>query len=48
MLQAVIDTSEAKVNGTVALKLYKGSVKAVGRKSDDSLYSEAHVSFEED
>ncbi len=48
MLQAAIDESQRFVNGTVALKLYKGSVNAVGRKSKDSLYSMAHVTFEED
>lgn len=48
MLQAAIDESQRYVNGTVALKFYKGSVNAVGRKSKDSLYSEEHVTFEED
>jgi argininosuccinate synthase len=48
MLQAAFDQSQANVSGTVALKLYKGSVNAIGRKSNNSLYSEAHVTFEED
>ena len=48
MLQAAIDHSQQKVNGTVRLKLYKGNVIVVGRKSDDSLYSERHVTFEDD
>ena len=48
MLQALIDASQEHVNGTVRLKLYKGSVQTVGRWSDDSLYSEAHVTFEDD
>jgi argininosuccinate synthase len=48
MLQAAIDHSQARVNGTVRLKLYKGSVSVVGRKSPDSLYSERHVTFEDD
>lgn len=48
MLQAAIDHSQAKVNGTVRLKLYKGGVHLVGRKSADSLYSERHVTFEDD
>jgi argininosuccinate synthase len=48
MLQALIDNSQAHVNGTVRLKLYKGSVTTVGRWSDDTLYSEAHVTFEDD
>jgi len=48
MLQAAIDHSQARVNGTVRLKLYKGSAWVVGRKSPDSLYSEKVVTFEED
>ncbi len=48
MLQALIDKSQERVNGTVRLKLYKGSVNVVGRWSDDSLYSMEHVTFEED
>jgi argininosuccinate synthase len=48
MLQALIDVSQTHVNGTVRLKLYKGSVQTVGRWSDDTLYSEAHVTFEDD
>ena len=48
MLQAAIDYSQAKVSGTVRLKLYKGSASVVGRKSANSLYSERHVTFEDD
>jgi argininosuccinate synthase len=48
MLQAAIDHSQAHVTGTVRLKLYKGSARTVGRWSDYSLYSEAHVTFEDD
>jgi argininosuccinate synthase len=48
MLQAAIDKSQELVTGTVRLKLYKGSVFCVGRWSDASLYSEAHVTFEDD
>ena len=48
MLQAAIDHSQEKVDGTVRLKLYKGSVSVVGRKSANSLYSERHVTFEDD
>lgn len=48
MLQAAIDHSQERVSGTVRLKLYKGSVNVVGRSSPQSLYSEAHVTFEED
>jgi len=48
MLQAAIDHSQDKVTGTVRLKLYKGMASVVGRKSPYSLYSEAHVTFEDD
>ncbi|MCB1354742.1 MAG: argininosuccinate synthase [Rhodobacteraceae bacterium] len=48
MLQAAIDKSQENVTGTVRLKLYKGSASVVGRWSDFSLYSEKHVTFEED
>ncbi len=48
MLQAAIDRSQERVNGTVRLKLYKGNVIVEGRRSPDSLYSEEHVTFEED
>ena len=48
MLQSLIDKSQKYVNGTVRLKLYKGSVSTVGRWSKDTLYSENHVTFEDD
>ncbi len=48
MLQAAIDRSQAHVTGTVRLKLYKGLARTVGRWSGHSLYSEAHVTFEDD
>ncbi|HEY4344912.1 MAG TPA: argininosuccinate synthase [Parvibaculum sp.] len=48
MLQALIDKSQEMVTGTVRLKLYKGNVSVVGRSSPYSLYSMAHVTFEED
>jgi len=48
MLQAAIDHSQANVTGTVRLKLYKGSVNVVGRRSPFSLYSEKVVTFEDD
>lgn len=48
MMQAAIDTTQERVNGEVKLKLYKGNVMVVGRSSDESLYSEAHSTFEED
>jgi len=48
MLQAAIDKSQEHVTGTVRVKLYKGSANIVGRQSDHTIYSEAHVTFEED
>jgi len=48
MLQALIDESQKHVSGTVRLKLYKGLVQTVGRWSEHSLYSEEHVTFEDD
>ncbi|WP_107497767.1 argininosuccinate synthase [Thalassobius sp. I31.1] len=48
MLQAAIDKSQEHVSGTVRMKLYKGMAQTVGRWSENSLYSEAHVTFEED
>ena len=48
MLQAAIDKSQELVTGTVRLKLYKGNCDVVGRASPYSLYSQEHVTFEED
>ena len=48
MIQAAVDESQKYVSGTVRLKLFKGSVSVVGRKSPVSLYSEQHVTFEAD
>ena len=48
MLQALIDASQENVSGVVKLKLFKGTASVVGRKSPNSLYSAAHVTFEED
>jgi argininosuccinate synthase len=48
MLQAAIDRSQEHVTGTVRVKLYKGAARTVARWSEHSLYSEAHVTFEED
>jgi argininosuccinate synthase len=47
-IQALVDESQKLVNGTVKLKLYKGNVDAVGRKSNSSLYHMDLVTFEED
>ena len=48
MLQALIDKSQAHVDGEVRLKLYKGNVVVIGRKSAKSLYSSQLVTFEDD
>jgi len=45
-LQALIDDSQKSVTGTVRLKLYKGNVTTVGRKSPYSLYNEDVASME--
>jgi argininosuccinate synthase len=49
MMQHMIDASQVTVNGEVRVKLYKGAVTAVGRKSStNSLFDEAIVTFEDD
>jgi len=49
MMQEMIDASQSSVNGVVRLKLYKGNVTVVGRKSAaDSLFDESIATFEED
>ena len=48
MLQALIDESQKQVEGTVRLKLFKGSVQVVGRKSAKSLYDADLATFESD
>jgi argininosuccinate synthase len=49
MLQSMIDLSQERVNGEVRVKLYKGSVSVVGRRSEtDSLFDESIATFEED
>jgi argininosuccinate synthase len=49
MLQRLIDESQRFVNGEVRLKLYKGNVIVVGRKSEnDSLFDENIATFEDD
>ncbi len=45
-LQALIDHAQQRVTGTARLKLYKGTVSIVGRKSPYSLYDSALASFE--
>jgi argininosuccinate synthase len=48
MLQAAIDQTQEVVNGVVRVKLYKGAVAVVGRKSNNSLFSEKIATFEDD
>ena len=48
MLQAAIDATQEYVNGEVRLKLYKGNVTVVGRKSENSLFDESIATFEDD
>ena len=45
-LNAFIDTTQKRVNGTVDLELYKGSVRVLGRTSPDAIYSDDLVSFD--
>lgn len=45
-LTAFIDKTQERVNGTVDLKLYKGSVRVLGRSSPDTLYSDEYASFD--
>ena len=46
-MQSLIDSTQKKVNGHVKLKVFKGNVIILGRKSDDSLYDNSLVSFDE-
>ena len=48
MLQVMIDESQENVNGVVKLKIYKGNVIILGRKSNSSLYSTEMATFEEE
>ena len=48
MLQQMMDGIQSLVSGVVRLKLYKGSVTVLGRKSDNTLYREDFVTFEKD
>jgi argininosuccinate synthase len=48
MLQAAIDATQARVNGRVRVKLYKGNVTVVGRQSADSLFDARIATFEDD
>ena len=46
-MQNLIDSTQAKVNGEVKIKLYKGNIIILGRRSPNSLYDTSLVSFEE-
>jgi argininosuccinate synthase len=48
LLQDTIDATQTTVNGTVRVKLYKGNVDVVGRRSPDSLFDENIATFEDD
>ena len=48
MLQSLIDKSQINVNGIVKLKIYKGNVVVLGRKSNSSIYSSKMATFERD
>ena len=48
MMQALIDESQKHVSGSVTLALFKGSANVIARRSERSLYSMEHVTFEED
>ena len=48
LLQKLIDESQREVNGTVRLKLYKGTVLVSGRASRDSLFDPSIATFEDD
>jgi argininosuccinate synthase len=48
MLQNLIDDTQKLVSGVVRLRLYKGNCIVRGRRSEYSLYSEAHATFEDD
>lgn len=48
LLQNMIDQTQQNVSGVVRLELYKGNCRVLGRKSDQSLYSEDFATFEKD
>jgi len=47
-LQALIDNTQEYVNGDVRIKLYKGNVTVVGRRSEQTLFDESVATFEDD
>jgi len=48
LLQDMVDRTQTNVSGTVRLELYKGNCRILGRKSDESIYSEDFATFEDD
>jgi len=48
LMKDLIEQSQARVNGDVRLKLFKGNARVMGRRSPDSLYNERVVTFEDD
>ncbi|MGD8893394.1 MAG: argininosuccinate synthase [Desulfobacterales bacterium] len=48
LLQKLVDQTQTNVSGTVRLELYKGNCRILGRKSDESIYSEDFATFEDD
>jgi argininosuccinate synthase len=48
LLQNMIDQTQINVSGVVRLELYKGNCSVLGRKSDESIYSEDFATFEDD
>jgi argininosuccinate synthase len=45
-LNAFIDTTQERVNGSVDLEIYKGSARVLGRSSPEAIYSDDLVSFD--
>ncbi|MGD9105215.1 MAG: argininosuccinate synthase [Desulfobacterales bacterium] len=48
LLQDMMDRTQTNVSGVVRLELYKGNCHVLGRKSDESIYSEDFATFEDD
>ena len=48
MLQGMIDMSQKNVSGDVRLELYKGNCRVLGRRSEQSVYSQDFATFEDD
>ncbi len=48
LLQGMVDRTQMNVSGVVRLELYKGNCRVLGRKSDESIYSEDFATFEDD